>query len=77
MLELVLDGLCSLLLLVGIVVVGSFSCQASSWMLIPYCSHPWEILWIEEKASSAKPAAWRKTKQAGREAGSINVVKYV
>lgn len=66
------------LVLVGIVVVGSFSCQASSWMLIPYCSHPWEILWIgKEKAFSATPAAWRKTNRAGREAGNVNVVKYV
>lgn len=40
------DGLCSLLLLVGVVVVGSFGCQAWSWMLVPYRSHPWEILWM-------------------------------
>lgn len=62
-----MDGLCSLLLLFGIVVVGSFGCQASSWMLVPYCSHPWEILWMEEEAPSARQLlGGKQTRQAER-----------
>lgn len=66
------------MLLFGAVVVGPFSCRALSWMLIPYFSHPWEILWTgKEETSSAVPAARRKTNQAVIQASNVTVVKYI
>lgn len=64
------------MLLFGTVVVGPFNYEALSWMLIPYFSHPWEILWTgKEETSSAMPAAWRKTNRAVIEASNVTVVK--
>lgn len=45
-------------------------------MLIPYFSHPWEILWTGKKETfSAVPAAGRETNWAVIEASNATVVK--